>query len=217
MEVTMKKITFEIFKDLFVRYPVLDVCRRDIEEAFCALEKCYSNNGKLLICGNGGSAADAEHIAGELMKGFNKKREIPVTDANTIISAFPAEGDWLASKLQRALPAISLASHMALCLAYVNDVSADMVFAQQVYGYGQKGDVLLGLSTSGSSQNVINAFKIARSMDICTFSMTGKKESDLSALSDISIRVPATETYLVQELHLPVYHALCAMLESEFF
>ncbi len=213
----MKKITFEIFNDLFLRYPVLDECRSDIEEAFCILKKCYSNKGKLLICGNGGSAADAEHITGELMKGFNQKREIPVSDANAIISKYPSEGEWLASKLQRALPAISLSSHMALCLAYVNDVSAEMVFAQQVYGYGQKGDVILGLSTSGNSQNIINAFKIARSMDICTLSMTGKMESRLSAVSDVSIRVPAIETYLVQELHLPVYHALCAMLETEFF
>ena len=213
----MKKVTLEIFTDLFVRYPVLDVCKSDIEEAFYALKKCYSNSKKLLICGNGGSAADAEHIAGELMKGFNQTRKIPISDANAIKSIYPVEGEWLASKLQRALPAISLAGHMALCLAYVNDVSAEMVFAQQVYGYGQKGDVLLGLSTSGNSQNVINAFKIARSLDIFTFSMTGQKESKLSALSDISIRVPAIETYLVQELHLPVYHALCAMLESEFF
>ncbi|HHV96281.1 MAG TPA: SIS domain-containing protein [Clostridiaceae bacterium] len=213
----MKKSVSEIFNRLFLNYPELVVCKEDIINTFNALVQCYEKGGKVLICGNGGSAADSEHIVGELMKGFILKREIPFEDKEKIKAAFPEDADYLAGNLQRALPAISLISQTSLSTAFINDMAADMVYAQQVYGYGQKGDVLIGISTSGNAYNVVNAVKIAKAFGIKTIGITGESGGMLKDLCDLTIKVPAKETFRIQEYHLPVYHALCAALEEEFF
>ena len=187
----------------------MEVCREDILAAYQCLYNTYRKGGKLLLCGNGGSAADCDHIVGELMKAFR----IPRT-----ISSVHQEGlGELSDKLQGALPAISLSAHNALILAVANDTDPTMVFAQQVYGYGTTNDSLLCISTSGNSANIVNAAIVASKLGLTTLAMTGSSSSRLSACCDVSIQVPATATAEVQEYHLPIYHALCAMLESEFF
>jgi D-sedoheptulose 7-phosphate isomerase len=170
-----------------------------------------------MTCGNGGSASDAEHIVGELMKSFKLKR--PVTDAQreALVAAFPVDGTYLAGHLQRGIRAISLVSQSSLSSAFINDVAPDMVFAQQVFGYGSAGDVLLAISTSGNSKNVVNACKVAHTFGIGTIGMTGEHGGKLMEICDVTIRVPACETFRVQEYHLPVYHTLCAMLEMDMF
>ncbi len=213
----MEASTARIFNDLFLRYSALIPCGKQIETAFDTLRECYAGGGKVLVCGNGGSAADSEHIVGELMKSFIIKRPIEILEADRIAYHFPEEGRYLSEKLQRALPAISLVSQTALATAFSNDVAADMVFAQQVYGYGKDTDVLIGLSTSGNSENVVNAIKVAKSFGLKTIGMTGNLPGMLDDVCDVVIKVPGHETYKVQEYHLPIYHALCAMLESEFF
>lgn len=202
---------------LIERYPKLAVCKKDIEETFAALAECFHAGHKLLIAGNGGSAADAEHIVGELMKGFKLERRLPRPEAEALISASPELGPTLAASLQSALPAIALDGHPALTTAYMNDCEPLLCFAQQVNGYGQAGDVLLAISTSGNSKNVLYAATAARAKGMKIIGLTGERESKLSAYADICIKVPETETYRVQELHLPVYHVLCLMLEKEFF
>ncbi len=205
----------KFYIDLLNRYPALSNCGESIVAAYEKLVTCYENAGKLMVCGNGGSAADAEHIVGELMKGFLLKREM--TDEEKIAFNPSPDCSDLTTNLQRALPAISLCGHSALMTAYSNDVKPELIFAQQVFGFGKKGDCLLALSTSGNSENVVNAVRTAKKMRISTLSITGEKESKLSQLCDVCIRLPATETYIVQEYTLPVYHALCAMLEYTFF
>ena len=217
MHENMKKSVNEIFDRLFFNYPELADCKEDIINTFKTLVGCYERSGKVLICGNGGSAADSEHIVGELMKGFILKREIPLKDKEKIKAVFPEDADYLAGNLQRALPAISLVSQTSLSTAYINDIAADMVYAQQVYGYAHEGDVLIGISTSGNASNVVNAVKIAKVFGIKTIGITGKSGGILKKLCDITIRVPAEETFRIQEYHLPVYHALCAAVEQEFF
>ncbi len=202
---------------LYKRYPALEECRASIEEAVDTVIRCYENGGKLLICGNGGSCADSDHIVGELMKGFLLKRRVGEAFVAKLKDAGISDAEMLASKLQGALPAIALPSQSALLSAYANDVDAQMVYAQMVYGYGREGDVLICLSTSGNSKNVVAAAKIARAMGLRTVAMTGKAESELSRLCDVTVRVPQTETFQVQELHLPVYHELCARVEAHFF
>ena len=202
---------------LVTNYPQLSGCMDDIWAAY-ELMKNASLNGRLIMaCGNGGSAADAEHIVGELMKGFKVKRSLTDRQREALVAAFQADGDYLADNLQRAIPAVSLVSQSALTSAFINDVAPDMVFAQQVFGYGREGDVLLGFSTSGNSKNVINACKVASSFGIRTIGMTGESDSKLREICDVTIRVPANETFRVQEYHLPVYHTLCALLETEMF
>lgn len=213
----MKNETGSILEQLFDTVPQLTACGSSIENAFELLRQCYTQGGKVLACGNGGSAADSEHIVGELMKGFILKRRICLTDSEKLKSVFPEDGQYLAENLQGALPAISLVSQSAISSAFINDVAPDMVFAQQVYGYGRPGDVLIGLSTSGNSKNVVNAIKVAKVFGIKTVGMTGESGGMMNELCDICIKVPATATYRVQEFHLPVYHALCAMIEAEFF
>lgn len=193
--------------ELLNRYPCLNQCRESIEKALELIINTYKNGGKVLVCGNGGSAADCEHIVGELMKGFMKKRE--VEDIR-----IPEE---MRKNLQGALPAISLPSQCAVLSAFINDVEAEMMYAQLVYGYAKKEDLVIGLSTSGNSKNVVNAIEVAKCLGVKTLSLTGKKESKLSEISDVTIRVPETETYRVQELHLPVYHYLCAEVEKAMF
>ena len=201
---------------LLARYPVLEVAKQDIYRAFLTLKTCYEAGGKLLCAGNGGSAADAEHIVGELMKGFCLKREMAPEFADALMKTDAPMGAVLAQNLQGALPAIALDGHFALTTAYANDCDPALCYAQQVYGYGNAGDVFLAITTSGNSKNILYAATVAKAKGMKVIGLTGHKESKLSALADVCIRVPETETYMVQELHLPVYHCLCLMLE-EFF
>ena len=194
---------------LIERYPALAQMRGAIEQAYRILEECYENGSKLLVCGNGGSAADSDHIVGELMKGFYKQRMLPEEERKR----FGEQGE----KLQGALPAIALTQHGALSTAFLNDVDPAMVFAQQVYGYGQGGDIFLGLSTSGNSANVVLAAKVAAAKGMKVITMTGRNGGKLKELSDVCMIVPAQVTADIQEYHLPVYHTLCAMLEEHFF
>ncbi len=203
--------------NLIDRYPKLIVCKEDIWEAYHILEEAYSSGRKLLVSGNGGSAADSEHIVGELMKEFKLKRKIYADQAEALKAIDSEKGEYLADNLQGALPAIALTGHSALSTAYMNDSESVLVFAQQVNGYGKPGDVFLGISTSGNSQNVIYASITAKSRGLKVIGLTGEKESKLSKLADVCIRVPEIETYKIQELHLPVYHCLCLMLEEKFF
>lgn len=202
---------------LVERYPQLTVCKGDIIRAYEILESVYSNGNKLLVCGNGGSASDSEHIVGELMKEFKLKRKIYVSQADALKQIDSEMGTVLAENLQGALPAICLTGHSSLTTAFMNDANADLVFAQQVNGYGKEGDVFLGISTSGNSKNVCYAAITAKSKNLKTIALTGQKESKLSALCDCCIRVPETEIYKIQEMHLPIYHCLCLMLEENFF
>ena len=202
---------------LIQRYPVLESCVADIQAAFEFLKASYEKQGKLLACGNGGSAADAEHIVGELMKGFKNPRKLSETAVVALQNVDTEMGEVLAQNLQGALPAIALGGHVALSTAYMNDCAPLLCFAQQVNGFGEVGDVLLGISTSGNSKNVLYAAVTAKAKGLRVIGLTGAKESKLSAMADVCIRVPQTETYMIQELHLPVYHCLCLMLEDYFF
>lgn len=199
------------------RYPNLAVCEEDIKKAYELLETAYLNGGKLLVCGNGGSASDSEHIVGELMKEFKLKRRVYVKHAAALRAIDPELGQFLADNLQGALPAISLTAHSSLQTAFMNDVVPELVFAQQVNGYGKEGDVFLGISTSGNSKNVLYAAVNAKAKGLKVIGLTGSKENKLMNYADVCIRVPETETYKIQELHLPVYHCLCLMLEEKFF
>lgn len=210
-------MVYAILNDLVSRYPQLEVCKEDVAKAFAVLSESYHNHGKLLICGNGGSAADAEHIVGELMKGFKSPRHLDEVSQSQLKNVDNGLGNLLAKNLQGALPAIALDGHPALTTAYINDCNPLLCFAQQVNGYGREGDVLLGISTSGNSQNIIYAAVTAKAKGMKVVGLTGAKDSKLSEFADVCIQVPETETYKVQELHLPVYHCLCLMLEEEFF
>lgn len=208
----------KLFLDnLISRYPSLTVCEQSISSAFIELIKCYESGGKLLVCGNGGSAADSEHIVGELMKGFKSARRLDSDTIERLESVHPDMGKELGKYLQGALPAIALDGHVALSTAYMNDCSPLLCFAQQVNGYGQKGDVFLGISTSGNSANVLYAAVTAKAKGLKVIGLTGAKDSKLSQLADVCIKAPETETYKIQEYHLPIYHCLCLMLESYFF
>lgn len=204
--------------ELITRYPILAPCREDILRAYEVLETCYTQGHKLLVAGNGGSAADSEHIVGELMKEFKLKRRVYADQAESMQRIDPEMGRILAENLQGALPAISLCEHSGLNTAYMNDSGEPaLIFAQQVNGYGRKGDVFLGISTSGNSKNILYAAVAAKAKGLKVIGLTGQRESRLTALADVCIRVPEVETYKIQELHLPVYHALCMMLEEHFF
>lgn len=210
----------EIYKHIEVlvnRYPVLNSVKDEIVEAYFLLVESYKNEGKLLIAGNGGSAADAEHIVGELMKGFKLPRKLNENFTDKLISENEELGTVLAESLQGALPAIALDGHPALSTAYMNDCEPLLCFAQQVNGYGKTGDVFLGISTSGNSKNILYAATTAHAKGMKVIGLTGAKDSKLTQMSDVCIKVPQTETYMIQELHLPVYHCLCLMLEDEFF
>lgn len=202
---------------LLTRYPQLDPCRESITRAYLYICSVFENGGKLLIVGNGGSAADAEHIVGELMKAFKSPRTLSKEEQEALLSIDPQDGKVLAQKLQGALPAIALDGHVALTTAYMNDCEPLLCFAQQVNGYGREGDAFLGISTSGNSKNVVYAAITAKAKGMKVIALTGARDSRLSALADVTIQVPETETYIIQELHLPVYHALCLMLEAHFF
>lgn len=202
---------------LIKRYPELTEVEESIADAYLLLEECYKNGGKLLIAGNGGSAADAEHIAGELMKGFKFPRKPQEGFAEKLVKENEELGAVLAENLQGALPAIALDGHVALTTAYMNDCEPLLCFAQQVNGYGKEEDVFLGISTSGNSKNILYAATTAHAKGMKVIGLTGLKKSKLEKMSDVCIKVPQLETYMIQELHLPVYHCLCLMLEDEFF
>lgn len=202
---------------LIERHPALDICKQEIIDAYTLLEECYKNDHKLLIAGNGGSAADSEHIAGELMKRFKILRPVSGEFAGRLKDIDPVRGENLAKNLERGLMAIPLVAHEALTTAYINDVDGLGVFAQQLYGFGRSGDVFLGISTSGNSQNVLSATVVARALELKVIGLTGSKGGELAEVADVAIKVPETETYMIQELHLPVYHCLCLMLEDHFF
>ena len=203
--------------NLIARYPILTIAKDSIARAFETLADCFAAGGKLLIAGNGGSAADAEHIVGELMKSFCLPRPMSAAFREAAESADPEMGRVLGEGLQQGLPAIALSAHTALGTAWMNDCDPALVFAQQVAGYGRPGDVLLGITTSGNSLNIRYAAVAARAAGLKVLSLTGAPGGKIAALSDVCIHVPATETFKVQELHLPVYHCLCLMLEERFF
>jgi phosphoheptose isomerase len=207
----------DYLSNLILNYPDLASCAADIQSAYNLMHQSFTQGGKLLVCGNGGSAADAEHIVGEMMKGYILKRPVVAEVRNQLKAAFPEEGDMLADQLQGALPAISLVSHSALISAFANDVAPDMVFAQQVYGYGRRGDTLLAISTSGNSSNVVCAVKVACALGVHTIGLTGQTGGTLKGLCDVTICAPVDTTTAIQERHLPIYHAICAELEQAFF
>lgn len=207
----------ETLDNLVERYPQLAESREDIVSAFGLLCGCFQNGGKLLVAGNGGSAADADHIVGELMKGFRMKRPLADEDKASLVAADALMGGKLAATLQGALPAISLSAHTALMTAFGNDCDPALAFAQQVKGYGRRGDVLMAISTSGNSGNILYAAVAAKAAGMKVIGLSGKGGGRLSEIADVCICVPETECFKVQELHLPVYHALCLMLESRFF
>ena len=192
-------------------------CKAEIESAYKLLYECAVNKGTVLVCGNGGSAADAEHIAGELMKRFRRARPLTAEMQARLRAVDPVRGGMLAEKLERGLMAIPLVAHEAMTTAYINDVDAHGVFAQQLLGFGRAGDVFLGISTSGNSSNVVNAAVAAKAVGMRIIGLTGADGGALRAFSDVCVCVPETETYRVQELHLPVYHCWCMMLEDRFF
>lgn len=207
----------KILLDLVERYPKLEVCKQQIWNAYELLKESFQNGGKLLVTGNGGSAADSEHIVGELMKGFVKQRPLTEELKYKIMSINSELGESLCQNLQQSLPAIALTGHTALSTAYLNDVDGTLGFAQQVNGYGNAGDIFLGITTSGNSQNILSAAVVAKAKGLSTIALTGRDGGKVKALSDVSIIVPEEETFKIQELHLPIYHALCLMLEETFF
>lgn len=216
----MKKLEERLMKymDLLVeRYPSLESEKENIISAYLLLEECYVNGGKLLVAGNGGSAADAEHIVGELMKGFKMQRKPSPDFVEKLMKENQELGKVLSENLQEALPAIALDGHLALSTAFMNDCEPLLCFAQQVNGYGKFGDVFLGISTSGNSKNVLYAATTAKAKGMKVIGLTGAKSNKLELMSDVCIKVPQTEVYMIQELHLPVYHCLCLMLEDKFF
>ena len=204
-------------EELISRYPQLVSVKDQIREAADALINSYQQGGKVLLCGNGGSCSDSDHIVGELMKGFENKRRIDELFKNKLTESAGDRGAYLAEKLQQGLPAISLTAHTALITAVANDTDADLIFAQQVAGYGKAGDVIIGISSSGNSQNVIDALITAKAKDMVAIGLTGETGGKMKPFCDILINVPGRRTAFVQELHLPVYHVLCLMVEHHFF
>lgn len=202
---------------LIERYPILAECRQSIIDAYLVMEEAYEGDHKLLIAGNGGSAADSEHIAGELMKRFKIPRPVTTEMAEKLKAIDPVRGADLAKNLERGLMAIPLVAHEALSTAYINDVDGLGVFAQQLFGFGRPGDVFLGISTSGNSKNVMSATVVARALGIKVIGLTGASGGELAQVADVAVKVPETETYMIQELHLPVYHCWCLMLEDKIF
>lgn len=202
---------------LIERYPALDSVRDELLKGYEVMATCYANGGKLLVAGNGGSAADAEHIVGELMKGFENPRKPKKEYADKLVAANAQLGAVLSENLQGALPAIALDGHLALSTAYMNDCEPLLCFAQQVNGYGQEGDVFLGISTSGNSKNILYAATVAKAKGMKVIGLTGAKESKLAEMADVCVKAPQTRTYMIQEYHLPIYHCWCLMLEERFF
>lgn len=206
----------DIFEELVDKYPSLSACIDSVQSAGEVLLKVFHGGGKLLVCGNGGSGADSEHIVGELMKEFYIRRPLKEAEQAALKKVDPA-GEKLAKCLQGALPAITLTSNIALSTAYANDAEPELVFAQQVWGYGNPGDVLLAISTSGSSKNVYDAMVASKAKGMWVIGLTGARQGTMEKLCDVCIRAPSTVTYEIQEYHLPIYHALCRYVEAEIF
>ena len=207
-----------VIDELLARCPALAPLTAEITRASAAICACHRAGGKVLVCGNGGSAADSEHIVGELVKGFLLPRTLPAADADRLSAhADDDTGRTLAARLQRGVAAISLTGHPSLATAIHNDSGGELVFAQQVYVYGRPGDILLAISTSGNSANVLHALTVARAFGLTTVGLTGSLTCRMDALCDIPLKVPAQETHKIQELHLPVYHTICLMVEQELF
>ena len=206
-----------IFSALGRNYPDLTPCLDSIESAYAILERSFADGHKLLVCGNGGSAADSEHLVAELMKGFILKRALDEQTRARFADEFGDEGAALAAQLEGALPAIALTGHNSLSTAVANDGAPHAMFAQQVWGYGQKGDVLLAITTSGNSANVINALRVAKVIGLKTIGLTGKSGGAMKELCDVTLYVPCEITHEIQERHLPIYHALAIALENRFF
>ena len=217
----------EYLEELTSRYPVLEAVKGDVLAAYEILRDCYAGGGKVMIAGNGGSCADSEHIVGELMKGFIKRRPVSEGEKEELVrqgSRMREEtgieenlGEELACCLQGGLPAIALTGHNGLSTAFLNDVNGEMIYAQQLWGFAKPEDVFFGISTSGNSKNILYALTAAKARGLKTIILTGKDGGRLSKSADVSVIVPEQETYKIQELHLPVYHALCLMLEERFF
>ena len=212
----MKDTTENIYNELFARYPALSCAASEISAAFGLLKASFSSGGTLFVGGNGGSSSDSEHIVGELLKSFKKHRNIDEKTAFALKEE-GEDGEYILAKLEGALPAVSLISQTGILTAFANDKAWDVALAQQLYGIGKAGDCLIVLSTSGNSKNCVYAAKLARAKGIKTIAFTGENGGTLKGVCDVCITVPERETYKVQELHLPVYHCLCAMLEEEFF
>jgi D-sedoheptulose 7-phosphate isomerase len=204
-------------QELIKRYPSLINIQKNIYDAYMILREAFQQEHKLLIAGNGGSAADAEHIVGELMKNFVKKRKLPENFADRLEAADKNTAEYLKQRLQPGLPAIALNSHTSLTTACINDIDGTIIYAQQVYGYGRSGDVFLGITTSGNSKNILYALITAKAKKIKTIALTGGSGGLAAEYADLAVIVPETETFKIQELHLPVYHTLCLMLEDFFF
>jgi phosphoheptose isomerase len=202
---------------LLKKYPSLESVSQDMRNAFSLLRESILTGNKILACGNGGSAADAEHIVGELMKGFRLRRELTEEQNQKIAELYPAEALFLSKNLQQAIPAISLVSSISLSTAFANDVNPDFIFAQQIFGLGNHGDVLIAISTSGNSINIFQAVKIARIKNMKVIGLTGQSGGELEKHADVTIRAPAIDVAEIQEYHLPIYHCLCSMLEAEIF
>ena len=213
----VKETTLEKIDDLIGRYPVLSVCKDDLRAAVEAICESYRAGHKLIACGNGGSASDAEHIVGELMKGFLMPRKLDQAMADKMQRVCPDEADYFMKNLQGALPALSMVNQVALNTAFANDQAPDLSFAQQLLGMGDAGDVLLGISTSGNSTNVLYAADMAKVKGVKMIALTGETGGKLRDKADICICVPSRETYKIQEYHLPIYHMLCIAAENEFF
>lgn len=208
---------YTYINDLILRYPQLTCCKERILDAINLIRQSYDEGGKILTVGNGGSSSDSDHITAELMKGFKKKRPISDRLKHALIDIDRERGELLADNLEGTLRSISLSAHSALMTAYMNDKDAKAVYAQQLLGYGDKGDVLIAISTSGNSENIINAAILARALGIHVIALTGMRRGLLEKYSDVVIAVPEKETYLIQELHLPIYHCICLALEEAFF
>ena len=204
-------------ENTYLKYPILLSISFEIENAISLMLRTYNNNNFVYVCGNGGSASDSEHIVGELMKAFTIKRPLSKQLKSKISDIYPEDDDYLGENLELAMPTFSLVSQTSLITAISNDISSDLIFAQQLIGYGKEGDCLLVLSTSGNSKNVLYAAKIAKVLDMKVIALTGRRESELSKVADITIHAPADSTFEVQELHLPIYHTISMCLESELF
>jgi D-sedoheptulose 7-phosphate isomerase len=207
----------KLIDEMILRYPRLKDISYKINEAAERLIRCYQNGNKVLICGNGGSSSDSDHIAGELLKGFEQRRPLDESARRELTSVSGERGPYLAEKLQNGLPAISLSAHTGVVTAVVNDIDASLIYAQQVVAFGSPGDVLVGISTSGNAQNVIDAAITARARGMSVIGLTGETGGKLKPFCDILINVPEKRTSFVQELHLPVYHTLCMIIENYFF
>jgi len=217
MHASVKSHPLPPIDDLIQRLPQLTVCRDSVADAVAAICACHRAGGKILLCGNGGSASDSDHIVGELMKGFQLPRPISPKDAAKLADEYGETGTELGRQLQRGVAAVSLGGQSAVLTAVANDTDPTLIYAQQVYALGRPGDIFLGISTSGSSRNVVAAARVARAFGLTVIALTGERKAPIDSLAHVLIKAPASETYLIQELHLPLYHAVCRAVEQELF